>query len=77
VTGNPIVPFHIEAASFWTVNSWDSHQVPKPGSTLAVAIGKPIDVAAQADEAAIELGRVASRAFAWRAGVAGQDAAWT
>ena len=58
VTGNPIVPFHIEAASFWTVNSWDSHQVPKPGSTLAVAIGKPIDVAAQADEAAIELGRV-------------------
>ena len=58
-TGNPIVPFHIEADSFWTVKSWDRHQVPKPGSTLAVAIGSPITVPAHADEAAIEHGRVA------------------
>ena len=58
-TGNPIVPFHIEAGSFWTVNSWDSHQVPKPGSTLAVAIGRPIDVPGEAGEAAIEEGRAA------------------
>jgi len=57
-TGNPIVPFHIEAASAWTVKSWDSHQVPKPGSLLAVAIGHPIEVPAQADEAAIEQGRM-------------------
>jgi lysophospholipid acyltransferase (LPLAT)-like uncharacterized protein len=56
-TGNPIVPFHIEASSFWTVKSWDRHQVPKPGATVAVAIGRPIDIAAQADEAAIEAGR--------------------
>jgi lysophospholipid acyltransferase (LPLAT)-like uncharacterized protein len=59
LTGNPIVPFHIEAARAWTVKSWDSHQVPKPGSLLAVAIGRPIDVPPQADEAAIELGRMA------------------
>ena len=24
-TRNPIVPFHVEARSFWTVNSWDRH----------------------------------------------------
>jgi lysophospholipid acyltransferase (LPLAT)-like uncharacterized protein len=53
-TGNPIVPFHIEAATSWTVRSWDRHQVPKPGSEIAIAIGEPIDVPAQADAAAIE-----------------------
>lgn len=57
-SGNPIVPFHIEASSFWSIKSWDRHQVPKPGSTLAVAIGAPIDVPARADEAAIEAGRL-------------------
>ncbi len=56
-TGNPIVPFHIEARRFWTVNSWDAHQVPKPGSDVAVAIGEPIEVPADADEAAIERAR--------------------
>jgi lysophospholipid acyltransferase (LPLAT)-like uncharacterized protein len=53
-TGNPIVPFHIEAASFWTINSWDRHQVPKPGSDVAIAIGAPIEVPGKADEATIE-----------------------
>ena len=56
-TGNPIVPFHIEASQFWTVRSWDSHQVPKPGSEVAVAIGEPIEIAPAADDAAIEVGR--------------------
>jgi hypothetical protein len=58
-TGQPIVPFHIEADRYWTVKSWDRHQVPKPGSTLAIAIGAPIEVAAGADEAVIEAGRLA------------------
>ena len=53
-TGQPIVPFHIEAASFWSVNSWDHHQVPKPGSEVAIAIGDPMDVPPEADEATIE-----------------------
>lgn len=53
-TGNPIVPFHIEAASFWTIDSWDRHQVPKPGSDVAIAIGAPIEVPGKADEATIE-----------------------
>jgi len=58
-TGNPIVPFHIEASKSWTVKSWDKHQVPRPGSLVAVAIGRPIEVPAQADEAIIETGRAA------------------
>ena len=48
-TGNPIVPFHIEARSCWTARSWDRHQVPKPGSDLAIAIGAPIEVPATDD----------------------------
>jgi lysophospholipid acyltransferase (LPLAT)-like uncharacterized protein len=39
------------------VKSWDRHQVPRPGATVAVAIGRPIDIAAPADDAAIEAGR--------------------
>ena len=55
-TGNPIVPFHIESSHFWTVNSWDRHQVPKPGSDVAIAIGHPIEVDAT-DEATVESAR--------------------
>ncbi len=61
-TGNPIVPFHIEASSFWTAKSWDRHQVPKPGATVAIAIGEPIEVAPKADEATIEAARVSLEA---------------
>jgi hypothetical protein len=49
-TGNPIVPFHIEAASYWNAKSWDRHQIPRPGSELAIAIGTPIYVSATDDE---------------------------
>jgi lysophospholipid acyltransferase (LPLAT)-like uncharacterized protein len=58
-TGHPILPFHIEASSFWTVRSWDRHQVPKPGSTVAIAIGAPMRVEAGLDEAGIEVARLA------------------
>jgi lysophospholipid acyltransferase (LPLAT)-like uncharacterized protein len=44
-TGQPIVPFHIEADRAWTMKSWDRAQIPKPYSMLAVAIGEPIEVA--------------------------------
>jgi len=53
-TGNPILPFHIEAARFWTVRSWDRTQIPKPFSRVAVTIGGPIDVPRDADDAVIE-----------------------
>jgi len=55
-TGNPILPFHIEARSSWQAKSWDRHQIPKPGTEIAIAIGAPIDVTAT-DEATVEATR--------------------
>ena len=43
-TGQPILPFHIEASRAWTMNSWDRTQVPKPFARVGVAIGAPIEV---------------------------------
>ena len=53
-TGSPLLPFHIEAARHWTMNSWDRTQIPKPFSRMALAIGAPIEVPAGADDTAIE-----------------------
>ena len=69
-TGNPILPFHIEASRFWQAKSWDRHQIPRPGSDVAIAIGRPIDVGATDDESIEqarqmlerELGRLERRA---------------
>jgi lysophospholipid acyltransferase (LPLAT)-like uncharacterized protein len=65
-TGNPVLPFHIESSSRWTANSWDQTQVPRPFSTVAVAIGEPFYVprestADQLEHARLELqGRLAA-----------------
>ena len=56
-TGQPIVPFHIEASRAWTARSWDGSMVPKPGATLAIAIGAPMDVPRDPSEQEIEAGR--------------------
>ena len=56
-TGNPIVPFHIESDRHWTANSWDRTQIPKPWSNVAIAIGEPLEIADDADDAGIEAGR--------------------
>ena len=53
-TGNPVLPFHLEASRHWTLNSWDRTQIPKPYATVALAVGRPIEVAPGADEAAQE-----------------------
>ena len=53
-TGNPVLPFHLEASRAWTLNSWDRTQIPRPFSTVAIAMGEPFDVPADADDAALE-----------------------
>lgn len=58
-TGNPILPFHIEAARYWTVRSWDRTQVPQPFSDVAVVIGSPFYVAPHAGDDALEVRRQA------------------
>jgi lysophospholipid acyltransferase (LPLAT)-like uncharacterized protein len=61
-TGNPIVPFHIEASRHWTLRSWDRTQIPKPFADVAIAIGEPIEVPSDADDAAVEQARQALEA---------------
>ena len=58
LTGNPVLPFHLEADRHWTAGSWDRTQIPKPFATVAIAMGPPIYVAADADEHAIESSRL-------------------
>jgi lysophospholipid acyltransferase (LPLAT)-like uncharacterized protein len=57
-SGNPVLPFHLEADRAWTVNSWDRTQIPKPFATVAIAMGEPFTVAAEADDAGIEQARL-------------------
>src|SRR5437660_7152303 len=57
-TGNPVLPFHLEASRSWTLNSWDRTQIPKPFSTVAIAMGEPFHVDAEADEAGLERARL-------------------
>jgi lysophospholipid acyltransferase (LPLAT)-like uncharacterized protein len=52
-TGHPILPYHVEADRSWTLGSWDRAQIPKPFSTVALVIGRPISVDGT-DDAAIE-----------------------
>jgi lysophospholipid acyltransferase (LPLAT)-like uncharacterized protein len=70
-TGNPVVPFHLEAGRHWTLKSWDRTQIPKPFATVSIAMGEPFDVAADAGEAELETARrlleSRLRALEWRA----------
>jgi lysophospholipid acyltransferase (LPLAT)-like uncharacterized protein len=54
VTGNPIIPFHLEANRYWTLGSWDRAQIPKPFATVALAFAPPIQIASGASEAALD-----------------------
>ena len=57
LTGQPILPFHIEASPCWTVRSWDRAQVPKPFARAAIVVGQPIP-APPASEERIETTRL-------------------
>ena len=56
-TGNPLLPFHLEASSYWSVRSWDRTQIPKPFSTVALVVGEPIEVAKGSNNDALEVVR--------------------
>ena len=56
-SGHPVLPFHCESDRFWTLNSWDRTQVPKPFATVAMSIGEPFYVPRSADAAAVEHAR--------------------
>ncbi len=53
-TGNPIMPFVFEPKSFWTINSWDKMQIPKPFTRAKLFIAEPIYIEKDADDKEIE-----------------------
>ena len=57
-TGNPLLPFHVEAESYWSAPSWDAAQIPYPFSRIAVVVGEPMFVPADADDAALNATRL-------------------
>jgi lysophospholipid acyltransferase (LPLAT)-like uncharacterized protein len=57
-TGNPVLPFHFEASSHWTMGSWDKTQIPKPFSTVALTVGEPLEVREQMPDDELERVRV-------------------
>ena len=56
-TGNPVVPFHLEASSHWTMRSWDRTQIPKPFSTVALVVAEPLEVPREATDEQMESAR--------------------
>jgi lysophospholipid acyltransferase (LPLAT)-like uncharacterized protein len=58
VTGNPVLPFHLEAASHWSLRSWDRTQIPKPFTTIAVVFAEPFVVPRESDDDTVEAYRV-------------------
>jgi lysophospholipid acyltransferase (LPLAT)-like uncharacterized protein len=54
VTGNPIIPFHLEANRYWSLNSWDRTQIPKPFATIALAFEPPLVVPSDAGESGLD-----------------------
>ncbi len=57
-TGNPLMPFVVECEKFWTINSWDNLQIPKPFTKARIFIAPPIYVVENADENAVEEARL-------------------
>ena len=57
-TGNPVLPFHLEADRYWELGSWDRTQIPKPFATVRLVVGEPLEVPADADDARIEVARL-------------------
>jgi len=53
-TGNPLMPFAVEAEKFWQVKSWDNLQIPKPFSRARVFIAEPIYISQDAGDEALE-----------------------
>ena len=49
-TGNPLVPFTVEAENYWTLKSWDRMQIPRPFTRARVIVGEPIYVPADASD---------------------------
>lgn len=73
-TGNPILPFIVHPRRYWTINSWDRLQIPRPFTRALMVFGRPIYVEADASGERIEsatvdlqneLDRLVKRGLEW------------
>jgi lysophospholipid acyltransferase (LPLAT)-like uncharacterized protein len=53
-TGQPVLPFGVNAEAFWRLPSWDGLQVPKPFTRVNVRFAPPIHVPSDADDSTLE-----------------------
>jgi hypothetical protein len=56
-TGNPVLPFHLEASAHWSLPSWDRTQIPKPFSTVALVVGEAMRVPRDAPDDQLDAAR--------------------
>lgn len=84
-SGCPIVPVAIATSRHIDLDSWDKASINLPFSRTGLAIGEPIRVASEADDAALEEARLAveagldnatERAYAMAEGDGGQRWQW-
>ncbi len=54
VSASPVLPFHLEAASHWSLRSWDRTQIPKPFTTIAVVFAEPFVVPRESGDEMLE-----------------------
>ena len=69
-TGNPLLPFHLEASSHWSLRSWDRTQIPKPFSTVALVVGEPMGVPARGVAGDARAGQAGTRTAPQRTRIA-------
>jgi lysophospholipid acyltransferase (LPLAT)-like uncharacterized protein len=50
LTGDPVLPFLFEARKYWTLNSWDRLQIPKPFTKALLIFSDPFTVGPDVDE---------------------------
>lgn len=58
LTGNPMLPFSVQVKKFWTINSWDKFQIPRPFTRTKIFFAEPIFVSPVADANELEQKRV-------------------
>jgi lysophospholipid acyltransferase (LPLAT)-like uncharacterized protein len=59
ISGRPVIPFAVAATRSLRLNSWDSAPIILPFGRFAFTVGDPITIARNADDAALEAGRLA------------------
>ena len=52
-TGQPVLPFGVNAERFWRLPTWDGMQIPLPFSRVVVRFAPPVRVPPDADEATL------------------------